>query len=121
MTTQNLILNANSAAGWDQTIYTFLAEKERHSGSMRTVRAYSEMLYHFFGTLGKSPDQVTAPEVFSYAHGSGLSGKEPSSATIKARIACLSSFYRFLIRMSLVAANPCDLLQRPRAGPAPLL
>ena len=96
-----------------------LAEKERRSGSMRTVRAYSGMLYRFFGNVGKQPDQVTSPEVFGYAHGIGLSGKEPSSVTINARIACLSSFYRFLIRMSLVSANPCDQLERPRATPAP--
>ena len=76
------------------------------------------MLYRFFGTLGKPPDQVVATEIFSYAHGTGPSGKKPSSVTIGARIACLSSFYRFLIRMSLVASNPCDQLQRPKATPA---
>ena len=86
---------------------------------MRTVRAYSGMLYRFSDTLGKPPDQVTATEVFGYAHGTGLSGKKPSSVTIGARIACLSSFYRFLIRMSLVSANPCDQLERPKATPAP--
>ena len=37
--------------------------------SMMTVRAYSGMLYRFFGTLGESPDQVTATEIFGYAHG----------------------------------------------------
>ena len=75
------------------------------------------MLYGFFGGLGKTPDLVTAPEVFGYAHGTGLSGKEPSSTTVGARIACLSSFYRFLIPMGLVASNPCDQLERPRAIP----
>ncbi|MDA1129730.1 MAG: tyrosine-type recombinase/integrase, partial [Chloroflexi bacterium] len=40
------------------------------------------------------------------------------SVTINARIACLSSFYRFLIRMSLINANPCDQLERPKATPA---
>ena len=77
------------------------------------------MLYQFFGILAKPPDQVTATEVFGYAHGNGLSGKKPSSVTINARIACLRSFYRFLIRMSLVSANPYDQLERPRAMPAP--
>ena len=62
---------------------------------------------------------MTSPEVFSYAHGTGLSGNKPSSVTINARIACLSSFYRFLIRMGQVSANPCDQLERPRATPAP--
>ena len=118
MTTQNLV-HGSGAGRWDQTIYAFLAEKERRSGSMRTVRAYSGMLYRFFGNLGKPPDQVNATEIFSYAHGIGPSGKKPSSVTINARIACLSSFYRFLIRMSLVSANPCDQLERPRATPAP--
>ncbi len=118
MTTQTLV-HGGDAGRWEQAIYAFLAEKERRSGSMRTVRAYSGMLYSFFGTLGKTPDQVTATEVFGYAHGTGLSGKKPSSVTIGARIACLSSFYRFLIRMSLVAANPCDQLERPKATPAP--
>ena len=65
MTTQNLV-QGGEAGRWDQAIYAFLAEKERRSGSMRTVRAYSGMLYRFFGTLGKSPDQVTATEIFGY-------------------------------------------------------
>ncbi|MFQ6026965.1 MAG: tyrosine-type recombinase/integrase, partial [Dehalococcoidia bacterium] len=87
-------------------------------GSRRTVETYSRMLYQFFGILGKTPDQVTATEVFGFAHGPGLSGKKPGSVTIGARIACISSFYRFLIRMGLVSANPCDALERPKATPA---
>ena len=118
MTTQDLV-HGRDTGRWDQAIYAFLAEKERRSGSMPTVRAYSGMLYRFFGTLGKPPDQVTVTEVFGYAHGTGLSGRKPSSVIIGDRIACLSSFHRFLIRMSLVAANPCDQLERPKATPAP--
>ncbi len=87
MTTQNLVRGGDTGR-WEQAIYAFLAEKERRSGSMRSVRAYSGMLYRFFGTLGKPPDQVTATEIFGYAHGTGLSGKKPSSVTIGARIAC---------------------------------
>ena len=117
MTTQNLV-QGGEAGHWEKAIYAFLAEKERRSGSMRTVRAYSGMLYRFFGTLGKPPGQVRSAGIFDYAHGNGLSGKKPSSVTIGARIACLSSFYRFLIRMSLVSANPCDHLERPKATPA---
>ena len=93
MTTQNLVHGAD-AGHWDRAIYAVLAEKERRSGLMRTVRAYSGMLYRFFGTLGKPPDEVTATEIFGYAHGNGLSGKKLSSVTINARNACLSSFYR---------------------------
>jgi site-specific recombinase XerD len=77
------------------------------------------MLYRFFGALGKTPDKVSSQEVFAYAHSVGLSGKKPSPVTVAARIACLSSFYRFLIRMEMVASNPCDKLERPKATPAP--
>ena len=55
MTTQTLVPGGD-AGRWDQAIYAFLAEKERRSGSMPTVRAYSGILYRFVGTLGKPPD-----------------------------------------------------------------
>ncbi len=103
---------------WQQSMYAFLAEKHRRSGSLRTPAAYSAQLQHFFGRVGKAPDQVVAPDVFTWAYGKGLSGKTPSSVTIGARIACLSSFYRFLIRMGLVTANPCDALERPKTTPS---
>jgi site-specific recombinase XerD len=109
----------NTAEGWERALYAFLAEKERRSGSRRTVEGYSRMLQHFFGSAGKPPDQVTGPEVFAWAYGKGLSGREPSGVMIGARLACLSSFYRFLIRMEAVTANPCDALERPRVQVAP--
>ena len=80
MTTHYLVSDT-TASGLEQTIYAFLAEKERRSGSMRTVQAYSRMLFQFFGSLGKPPDEVTSPDVFSYAHSIGLSDKKPSSVT----------------------------------------
>ena len=110
---------ADTATGWQRALYAFLAEKEQRSGSRRTVEGYSRMLQDFFGRSGKQPDQVTAQDIFVYAHGPGLSGKQPSAITIGARIACLSSFYRFLIRMDIVQSNPCDKLQRPQVSPSP--
>ncbi len=109
----------DTANGWQRTLYAFLSEKEQHSGSRRTVEGYSRMLQDFFGRSGKQPDQVTAQDVFVYAHGPGLSGKQPCGITIGARVACLSSFYRFLIRMDIVQSNPCDKLQRPKVSPSP--
>src|SRR6185503_2445694 len=108
----------DSASGWERALYAFLAEKERRSGSQRTVQSYSRMLQEFFGRLGKTPEQVTSQDVFAYAHGIGRSGREPSAVTVGARAACISSFYRFLIRMGAVTSNPCDALQRPKVTPA---
>jgi integrase/recombinase XerC len=109
---------SNTAEGWQRVLYAFLAEKEQHSGSRRTVEGYSHMLQDFFGRAGKQPDKVTSQDIFAYAHGPGLSGKQPSAITIGARIACLSSFYRFLIRMDIAQSNPCDKLQRPKVSPS---
>ena len=58
---------------------------------------------------------MTPGHVLAWAYGIGGSGREPSSATIGARIACLSSYFRFLIRMDLATGNPCDALQRPKS------
>jgi len=117
--TGTLIAFDETAEGWERALYAFLAEKERRSGSRRTVEGYYRTLQHFFGTVGKPPDRVTSQEVFAWAYGKGLSGKEPSPITIGARLACLSSFYRFLIRMEIVSSNPCDQIERPRVSPSP--
>jgi len=114
-----LVPFTDTARGWERALYAFLAEKERRSGSVRTVESYSRMLQHFFGRLGKVPDQVTSQDVFLFAHGDGPSGRKPSAVTINARAACISSFYRFLIRMEIVTSNPCDRLERPRMQPSP--
>jgi integrase/recombinase XerC len=98
---------------WQQTVVAFLAEKERRSGSRRTVESYARMLWPFLTKVG-SPDRVTPTHVLAWAHGTGASGREPSSTTVGARIACLSSYFRFLIRMNVAASNPCDALERPR-------
>lgn len=107
-----------AASAWQNALYAFLVEKERRSGSMRTVDSYSRMLQDFFGRTGVAPDAVRSADVLEWAHGRGVSGRIPSSVTVGARIACLSSFYRFLIRMGLVTANPCDVLERPRTNPS---
>src|SRR3990172_6893181 len=107
---------SGDANPWEQALYAFLVEKRARSGSTRTVESYAQMLWPFFRVT--TPDQVRSADVLAYAHGIGLSGRVPSSTTVGARIACLSSFYRFAIRMGLLTANPCDALERPRTVPA---
>src|SRR5208283_3445343 len=117
--TTNLATFPDNATAWEQALYAFLAEKHRRSGSLRTVNGYSNMLQEFFGRSGKEPNSVNSRDIFAWAHGVGLSGKQPSAITIGARIACLSSFYHFLIRMDLAQTNPCDRLERPKVSPSP--
>ena len=105
-------LQSGKPTAWEEAIYAFLVEKRSRSGSTRTVQSYAALLWPFFRV--RPPDQVRAADVLAWAHGIGASGRTPSSATIGARIACLSSFYRFAIRMGLLVGNPCDALERLR-------
>src|SRR5664280_2001311 len=73
------------------------------------------MLWPFFAERSLTPDRVKPADVLAWVHGIGRSGRTPSSTTVGARIACLSSYFRFLIRMGLVVSNPCDAIERPRA------
>ncbi|MGD0123001.1 MAG: tyrosine-type recombinase/integrase [Candidatus Limnocylindrales bacterium] len=115
MTAQPLpALTSGDPSAWDQALYAFLVEKGNRSGSRRTVESYGRMLWPFFADLGKTPDRVKPADVLAWVHGIGRSGRTPSATTVGARIACLSSFYRFLIRMGLVVSNPCDAVERPR-------
>ena len=102
------------AVGWERTLYAFLAEKERRSGSLRTVQSYSRMLNDFFGRSGKTPTKSIRRMSSPGPTAPVFRARQPGSITIGARLACLSSFYRFLIRMKVVASNPCDALERPR-------
>ena len=61
---------------WAQTVVAFLAEKERRSGSRRTVEGYARMLWPFLERIG-SPDRVTPAHVLAWAHGIGLTLYEP--------------------------------------------
>ena len=117
--TAEVVPFTDTARGWERALVAFLAEKERRSGSQRTVESYSRILQRFFGRLGKTPNEVTGQDIFLFAHGIGPSGRKPSAVTINARIACISSFYRFLNRMEIATSNPCDRLERPRMHPSP--
>jgi integrase/recombinase XerC len=116
MTAQPLpALTSGDPSAWDQALYAFLIEKGNRSGSRRTVESYSRMLWPFFAERSLTPDRVKPADVLAWVHGIGRSGRTPSGTTVGARIACLSSFYRFLIRMGLVVSNPCDAVERPRS------
>jgi len=116
MTAQPLsALTSGDPSAWDGALYAFLAEKGNRSGSRRTIESYSRMLWPFFAERSLTPERVKPADVLGWVHGIGRSGRTPSATTVGARIACLSSFYRFLIRMGLVVSNPCDAVKRPRS------
>ncbi len=56
------IATFHDAGAWDRALYAFLAEKERRSGSRRTVEGYARMLRQFFAVVSKPPDRVSPQE-----------------------------------------------------------
>src|SRR5947209_3833013 len=67
----------DTASGWGRSLYAFLAEKDRRSGSRRTVECYGRMLSHFFGRVGNPPDKVTGHEVICSAYNPRPFGQKP--------------------------------------------
>ena len=114
-----LLANPTDPNAWQQVLYAFLAEKERRSGSRRTVESYSRMLQHFFGQAGKAPDVVTSADVMGWAYGKGLSGRGTVSHHDRCAGGLPEQLLHFLIRMGILAANPCDALERPKVQPSP--
>ena len=53
-TAQALAFPEQDLVGWERALYAFLVEKERRSGSLRTVQGYSSMLQDFFGRVRQS-------------------------------------------------------------------
>ena len=106
------------AAPWPSLIQRFLVEKQRRSGSDRTVESYGRLLRSFAMSIAKPPAQVGSADVFKFVDHIGASGRSPSTATVGARLTCLSSFFQFLVRLGHAPANPCDAVARPKARPA---
>jgi site-specific recombinase XerD len=114
-----LLPQTTDPSPWESALYAFLAEKHRRAGSMRTVQSYSRILRYSFVRTQKAPDQVTSADVMGFCFGKGLSGREPAAIRIGSRIATISSFYSFLIRIQVLSSNRCDALERPKHSPAP--
>jgi integrase len=116
--------------GWERAMIAFLVEKERRSGSRRTVEGYSRMLQHFFARVPKAPDKVTAQEVFrmtvgdlsfdnevcfySYKGKGGKTGRRelprPALDAIRAELAA----YGRELEHTCPAMNRCGPLRPPR-------
>jgi integrase/recombinase XerD len=107
------------------TIDTTAGNHDRHGriiaawqlaqSSPHTLRAYSRSMAGYCGWLdvrGLDLLSVKRPVIDGYRH--SLAG---SPATVAARLAALSSFYRYALSAELIAANPVELVKRPKVNP----
>lgn len=95
------------------------------NASRETIRNYQSDLRQvalFLQKTGKAPrtiraDQVTTEDVRSYLHWLDRKGEKASSLARK--LACLRSFYRFLVREGASEDNPAEQIRSPKL-PKPL-
>jgi site-specific recombinase XerD len=83
--------------------------------SPHTLRAYTRSMAAYCSWLdarGLDLLGVKRPVIDGYRH--TLAG---APATVAARLAALSSFYRYALSAELITANPVELVKRPRLDP----
>lgn len=94
----------------DEFIDFLLAERGM---SERTAHAYRMDLTEFHTATGASdPLSITSRDVRRHLY--SLLQKGLSRATVARRLACLRSFFRFLIRQGKVTANPAEEIPAPK-------
>ena len=91
----SILVRDDEAKAKGQTVYTFLREKERRSRSMRTVQAYSRILFQFFNASGMISEEVSSIDLFSYTHSIRFSRMKPSSLTLSPRIRLSQFSFRY--------------------------
>jgi integrase/recombinase XerD len=80
-----------------------------------TLRAYSRSMADFCGWLDtRGLDLLTVKRVIVDGYQHTLAGKP---ATVAARLAALSSFYRYALTEDLIERNPVELVKRPKINP----
>ncbi|MGB3543759.1 tyrosine-type recombinase/integrase [Rubrivirga sp.] len=104
----------STEAGYPRAVDLFVS-RTRHtrSGSVHTERAYRTDLRHFGAFLEARVlefDAVTRRDAGLYL--SRLAA-DHAARTVRRRVSCVRSFYRFLRSIELVAANPFDALDLP--------
>jgi integrase/recombinase XerC len=97
---------------------SFLAvERNASSETIRNYQSDLRQVALFLQKMGNAPrsiraDQVTTEDVRSYLHWLDRRGEKASSLARK--LACLRSFYRFLMREGALEDNPAEHIRSPK-------
>lgn len=104
---------------WQRCLEQYLVQLWQRSHSQETLRSYGGTLRRFFADYPKNPDQITRADVEQFLERPCASwrnrGEAPSIATRNARLAVLSSFYKYATTYTIEGedGNPVPILQRP--------
>ncbi len=103
---------------WPEVAVGFLVEKGRRSGSCHTLEAYRRTLTLFLREV-RNPAFARPMDVHRFAYGVGPRAVVPSASTVAVRLAAVSGFYDFAVRMELLDSNPAANVRRPVIGQRP--
>lgn len=104
------------AEKWIRALYAWLSGRPAN-----TRRSYERAIRDFFGFTRRFPDEVTIFDIAAFRHYLEQKGHKP--ATVKHRLAAVSSFFSFLLRPQgstgrpLVDYNPVAGAERPKVNP----
>ncbi|UVT15949.1 MAG: tyrosine recombinase XerC [Nitrospira sp.] len=110
----------------EDTIRAFIkylhVERNASDETIRNYRSDLQQLARFLRRTEEDPiripvDAVTSDDVRAYLHSLDRQGEKASSLARK--LACLRSFFRFLVREGVVRTNPAESLRSPKL-PKPL-
>ncbi len=108
----------------DDAIKTFVMYLQVEcNASPETIRSYRSDLQQLKGFLRRTDttdirvDTITSDDVRAYLHSLDRQGDKASSLARK--LACLRSFFRFLVREGIVPTNPAEHVRSPKL-PKPL-
>jgi site-specific recombinase XerD len=105
----------NIAAGNQHRHGPLIVAWKLAQSSPHTLRAYGRSMAGYCGWLdarGLDLLSVKRPIIDGYRH--TLAG---APATVAAKLAALSSFYRYAVSADVIAGNPVELVKRPKVDP----
>jgi integrase/recombinase XerC/integrase/recombinase XerD len=100
---------------WRAAMRTFDRELQRRGAAERTRRAYGvdlAQLAVWSSANGVEPDRVDYPVLRRYA--AQLAGRGAGPRTVARKLAAIRSFYKSMVELGEMRANPADLLPSPK-------
>src|SRR3954471_22162378 len=112
---KNEAIAAQASDGWRDAMRLFDRELQRRGAAERTRRAYGVdlgQLALWCSANGVEPTGVDYPVLRRYA--AQLGGRGAGPRTVARKLAAIRSFYRSMVELGEMRANPADLLPSPK-------
>src|SRR5215218_3186779 len=112
---KNEAIAPQASDAWRAAMRTFDRELLRRGAAARTRRAYGVdlgQLALWASANGVEPDRVDYPVLRRYA--AQLAGRGAGPRTVARKLAAIRSFYKSMVELGEMRANPADLLPAPK-------